>query len=449
MVSPSSPVGFINGAMCAWNGDFTGSQAGAIANGLVANGKLWIGSAVANVNGTFVNVGSLTSPLGTVTIGYSSPNITLDIAGGAVAIEKIAVQTGTSPIVPSGGIITINGAVVAAGTNPVRTDGTGANTLAVEVQTSQALAAADATKIGLSNFDSASFAVAATGFVTLSTTGVLKTLTGNSGGAISPTANNINTLGTGSITISGSGSTLTTQLTGLTNHALQIGAGTATLTQLGAGTTGQVLQTNTTADPTWSTATYPSTTAVSQILYSSATNTVSGLATANSASLVTNSTGVPVFSSTMTNGQVIIGSTGATPTAATLSAGTGVSITNAAASITINAVGGGVTWSVISANQTAAVNNGYICNKAGTLTLALPAASAVGDVIFVTGINTATGWQITQAAGQQIFFGTSSTTAGATGTLTSSAIRDSIQMVCVVANLTWQIINSVGNITVV
>lgn len=106
-------------------------------------------------------------------------------------------------------------------------------------------------------------------------------------------------------------------------------------------------------------------------------------------------------------------------------------------------------WSVITANQTAAVNNGYICNKAGTLALALPASAAVGSIIEVTGINTATGWQITQATGQQIFFGTSSTTSGATGTLTSSAIRDAIRMVCITANTTWQVLSSIGNITVV
>src|SRR3972149_5913393 len=42
-----------------------------------------------------------------------------------------------------------------------------------------------------------------------------------------------------------------------------------------------------------STATYPATTTVSQLLYSSADNTVAGLATANSGVLVTSGTGVP------------------------------------------------------------------------------------------------------------------------------------------------------------
>ncbi len=92
------------------------------------------------------------------------------------------------------------------------------------------------------------------GVVNISNLGAVTTLTGNTGGAISPVAGNINTVGTGSITIAGSGSTLTTQLTGLTNHALQVGAGTATLTQLANGTTGQVLTAVTGADPVWAAA---------------------------------------------------------------------------------------------------------------------------------------------------------------------------------------------------
>lgn len=117
--------------------------------------------------------------------------------------------------------------------------------------------------------------------------------------------------------------------------------------------------------------------------------------------------------------------------------------------LTISLTASSFSWSVITVNQTAASNHGYICNKAGTLALLLPAASAVGDIIRVTGINTATGWQLTQGAGQQIFLGATQTTLGAGGSLTSSAIRDSIEIVCVVANLTWNVISVLGNITVV
>lgn len=49
------------------------------------------------------------------------------------------------------------------------------------------------------------------------------------------------------------------------------------------------------AAPAWSTAIWPATTTISQILYSSSANTVTGLATANSSVLVTNSGGVPAW----------------------------------------------------------------------------------------------------------------------------------------------------------
>lgn len=48
----------------------------------------------------------------------------------------------------------------------------------------------------------------------------------------------------------------------------------------------------------YSTATYPATTTVSQLLYSSATNTVGGLATANSGVLTTSASGVPSIDTT-------------------------------------------------------------------------------------------------------------------------------------------------------
>lgn len=161
-------AGFANDVVYANNGDFSiaGSNKGQLANGLLINGQMWIGSTALNVGGTHINVGTITSPLGTITIGYASPNITIDLTGGGKAIDSIAMQTGTSPVTPDGaGLLTFNGAVVVAGTNPVRTDGTGANTMALEVQISQAIAATDATKIGLSNFDSSVFTVDANGFV--------------------------------------------------------------------------------------------------------------------------------------------------------------------------------------------------------------------------------------------------------------------------------------------
>lgn len=67
--------------------------------------------------------------------------------------------------------------------------------------------------------------------------------------------------------------------TAATAHAVMVGGSTSsTLTNIAAtANTGAVLQNNSGADPSYSTATYPSTTAANQIIYSTATNTVSAL----------------------------------------------------------------------------------------------------------------------------------------------------------------------------
>jgi len=178
--------------------------------------------------------------------------------------------------------------------------------------------------------------------------------------------------------------------------------------------------------------------------------TFSGVTVTNHAPLIGAASNGITSLGPLTNGQLAIGSTGADPTAATLTAGSGVSISNGAGSITINALGGGLSWTVVTGtSQSMAVNNGYVANNAGLVTATLPATSAVGDVVAITGINNATGWKIAQNAGNQIFFGTSSTTAGVGGSLASTATRDTVYLLCVTANATWNVISSIGNITVV
>ncbi len=86
----------------------------------------------------------------------------------------------------------------------------------------------------------------------------------------------------------------------------------------GPGTTGQVLQSNAAAAPSFSTASYPSTTTINQLLYSSAANTVTGLATANTATLVTSSTGVPSLLAITAGSTNIVNAAGTTFTSATI-----------------------------------------------------------------------------------------------------------------------------------
>ena len=724
------------------------------------------------------------------------------LIGGSAAIDSIGVQNGTNPIFPTAaGLVTINGDTVAAGTNPVRTDGTGANTMAVEVQISQALAATDATKIGLSNFDSAKFTVDANGFVSTAGTGIGQTITGDDMLALSPTLGNWDILGGAGVTTSGAGSTLTIDVTGAgsfttgsvifwgassfaednanffwddtnnrlglgittpldtfhvvgpmeldfaavenDNHAIEIvcdansfsdikaldidyitgvlGAGndeeailvnidetastggimigylvlttaegsatvngyetginvnpvvhesgtfgnadnilniavdvTAALASGGAGAISAFVADNDTftigdaaqfgeleiilttpasgggiaptfeystggaafsafgpADGTngfrntgailwdastlagWATATSgryeiritrtrnvlatspvldlvqiaaltefkwdkngdvnlnsltlvtplaetsggtgTNTYTTGDILYASAANTLSKLTAGSDTQVLTLAAGVPSWATPTTgtvtsvsgtlnritstggatpvididaayvgqasittlgtvttgtwnatvvdvmyggtglssitdhgimlgsgtgavtplgvasDGQLPIGSTAADPVLATLTAGAGIGIVNAAGSITISSSGAGVTWTVITIDQSAVIGNGYICNKAGLLTLTLPATAVIGDCIRVTGINTAFGWAIAQNAGQRIHLGTSSTTTGVGGSLASTNIRDSVDLICVVsgASTEYNVIASMGNITVV
>lgn len=109
-------AGFDNDVMYAKNADFTqaDNQNVSESNGLFTNGQIWIGATSVNIGGTHVNVGTITSPLGTLSIGYSSPNITLDVIGGSVAIDSITVNSnnapGTNPVLPNAsGNINIQG----------------------------------------------------------------------------------------------------------------------------------------------------------------------------------------------------------------------------------------------------------------------------------------------------------------------------------------------------
>jgi len=74
---------------------------------------------------------------------------------------------------------------------------------------SRAIVSTDATKVGTCSFDSARFTVDTNGFVSLNGSGAAQTITGDSGGALSPTAGNWNILGRSGSKTSGSGSTLT------------------------------------------------------------------------------------------------------------------------------------------------------------------------------------------------------------------------------------------------
>ena len=67
----------------------------------------------------------------------------------------------------------------------------------------------------------------------------------------------------------------------------------------GVAAINRVLMSGNLATPSWSTATYPATTTVNQLLYSVSGNNITGLATSASGTLITNAGGVPSISSTL------------------------------------------------------------------------------------------------------------------------------------------------------
>jgi hypothetical protein len=143
-----------------------------------------------------------------------------------------------------------------------------------------------------------------------------------------------------------------------------------------------------------------------------------------------------------------------------LSGSTYISVSGSTGSVTITNTGvqtfngltgavlaDAVPWSVITADQTAVINKGYFTNKSTLLTLTLPTTAAVGSVLRVSGM-TASGWKIAQNASEVIHFGNIDTTVGVSGYIQSTLARDAVELICCVADNEWNIVSSVGNITI-
>ena len=110
--------------------------------------------------------------------------------------------------------------------------------------------------------------------------------------------------------------------------------------------------------------------------------------------------------------------------------------------------GGGITWSIVTANETMTINTGTVANKGTLLTLTLPATASVGSVIRVVGMNTGL-WRIAQNTGGKIHFGDLVTTTGVGGYFESVTAYDAMELVCVVADNEWAVVSSIGNFTYV
>lgn len=103
---------------------------------------------------------------------------------------------------------------------------------------------------------------------------------------------------------------------------------------------------------------------------------------------------------------------------------------------------------VATSTQTCSVNGKYITNNGASLvTYTLPTTVAQGSVIQIAGFSSG-GWTIAYGTGQSINMGSLSTTT-TSGSLSSTNKNDVVQLLCTVANTTWNVISSVGNLTIV
>jgi hypothetical protein len=259
-------------------------------------------------------------------------------------------------------------------------------------------------------------------------TGDLATLEGDTGGAIVPTLENIIIAGGSNISTEGSSSPGTITI----NLATNINVTSAQLGLINVATnyiTSTTSNTNIRLEPNGTgkvTIEYATQHAVPVYGASGALNEVGPL----------------------TNGQLLIGSTGATPVAASLtSTGGSVTITQGAGSINLEAVGGaGLTWSVVTAaTATLAAGEGIFCNRGAGVTVSLPTSAAVGDTYQVYAMN-AGGFVINYGTGQSIRIGTTVTTV-TSGTLSSVNIGDFVEIICNVADTGFIASVKQGNLT--
>jgi len=146
----------------------------------------------------------------------------------------------------------------------------------------------------------------------------------------------------------------------------------------------------------------------------------------------------------LNDGQVWIGATSGHPIAENITAGTGISITNAPNSITIASTGGGLTWSTITAaTLAAAINNAYVLNHAATpCVVTLPLTAALGSKMSFRGLAGSGGWTVTANTGQTIQFG--NTSSSSAGSWSSTNAGDSCDVECIFANTTWALSNAVS-----
>ncbi len=216
-------------------------------------------------------------------------------------------------------------------------------------------------------------ATAASGFVA--------TLAADTGSA-TPTASTITIAGGNNIHTTAGGSTLTVNVNGTTNHALQVGNVTGSLTSLPTGSNGQLLQSvGAASDPTWTTSTYPSTNAQGDLIFGSSANVLTTLAKNTTATRYLANTGT----SNNPNWDQVSLTSGVTGTLPVASGGTG------AATFTAHGVLIGEGTSPITATSAGLTGQLLQSNGASSDPTFTSSPSVPGSITAGTGITATTG----------------------------------------------------------
>lgn len=124
----------------------------------------------------------------------------------------------------------------------------------------------------------------------------------------------------------------------------------------------------------------------------------------------------------------------------------GTQVAGAGSTLTITATPQSFTWNPAATSGALAVENGYIV-EAGAQSFSLPPAAAVGDEIALM-LHAGTSWTITQGAGQSIRVGVNLSTVGVGGSVASTAVGDTIWLICTTANLSFMALSSTGALNV-
>ncbi len=411
------------------------------------------------------NAGTASVLGGSVSVVGDAQTITTTGSGSSLTISLI------SPVLVSyGGTgqtnLNAHGVLVGEGSSPITTVAVGTN--------GQVLIGAGSADPAFATITSSGGSILFTyGANTLNMESALSTITlkGNAGTA-SVLGGSVSVVGDAqTITTTGSGSSLTISLispvlvsyggtgqTDLNAHGVLIGEGSSPITTVAVGTNGQVLIGAGGADPAFATITSTG----GSLAYAVSANGLN--IDINAPVLVSyggtgqtdlNAHGVLVGEGSSavttlavgTNGQVLIGAGGADPAFATITS-TGGSIVFSYGTNTLNmeTATGGLWTEVTGTFQQMSPSNGYIANNGSQVELLLPSVSALGTLVRVSGKG-AGGWKVSQTVSQIIHFGTHDTTTGLAGSISSTATRDSIELLCVVADTEWNVLSGVGNMS--